>query len=120
MNCKRVSKPIARKMFNDGYKVRLLPCKVNDVCARDGVSQGHFWVSYFEVSLDTIEERDYGLYNKFDRMVNNYEYHNCNAELGYYAHYFVDENDYNKFKEEHSHGNQKIPCSVSAEENRGT
>lgn len=100
MNCKRVSKPIARKMFYAGYDVRLLPCKVNDRCARDDAVRGYFWVSYFEVNLATVEERDYGKENKFDRMVNSYEYHNCNAELGYYAHYFVDENDYKKFKEE--------------------
>lgn len=93
MNYKRVNKPIARNMYNKGCNILLLPCKVSDSVVT-GVPHDFDWIKAVEISEKTCTEE----MNKFDRSVNSYEYYNCNAELGYYSHYFVSEDDYNKFK----------------------
>ena len=90
VNYKRVNKPTARKMYNQGCSILLLPCKVND----SAVNGSSAWVKPVTINLSTCTHDA----NKFDRSVNDYEYYNCNAELGYYSHYFVSEDDYKKFK----------------------
>lgn len=92
VNYKRITKPNARKMYNKGYDILLLPCKVND----NVVDSKNPWVKPVTINIKTCQYDA----NKFDRTVNNYVYYNCNVELGYYAHYFVSEEDYNKYKEE--------------------
>ena len=67
-------------MYNNGCTIRLVPCKV---------SLNSEWVKPIDISLETSTEDC----NKFDRAVNNFEYYNCNAELGYYAHYYVSDKD---------------------------
>lgn len=82
---KKVNKPTARKLYNNGITVYLLPCKVSEVA----LTSKNSWVSPVEISLLTCAHSA----NKFDRTVNEYEYYNCNAELGYYASYYVTEED---------------------------
>lgn len=86
-NYKRVNKSTARKMYNKGCNILLLPCNVND----SAVQGTHPWIKAVSISSCTEDM------NKFDRTVNEFEYYNCNAELGYYAHYFVSEEDYNNY-----------------------
>ena len=90
-NFKRVTKPIARKMFNSGITIYVLPCKVKET-ALDCQS----WIqpAIFDITSTQLDS----LYNKFDRAVNEYEFHNCNAEVGYYAHYYVTEEDMEKYE----------------------
>ena len=83
MSFKKVNKPTARKLYREGREIYLLPCKVNEQALEDK----NFWIKPVCISLATSEETE----NKFDRSVNAYEYYNCCAELGYYAHYFVKE-----------------------------
>ena len=78
----KVNKATARKMYRSGCEIHLLPCKVR---------LNNEWVSPIPVSLETHKET-------FDRVVNQYEYYNCNAELGYYAHYYVTEHEMDKYK----------------------
>lgn len=93
-NYKRVNKPTARKMYNKGCNILLLPCKVSDSVIT-GVPHDFDWIKPVEISKNTCDTSiDI---NKFDRTINEFEYYNCNAELGYYAHYFVSEEDYNKY-----------------------
>ena len=87
---KKVNKPTARKLYNNGITVYLLPCKVSEVA----LTSKNSWVNPIEISLLTCAHSA----NKFDRTVNEYEYYNCNAELGYYPHYFVLESDYMDYK----------------------
>lgn len=82
---KRISKPIARKMYNHGITIFLLPCKVRD----DAVEGNNPWIVPTKISLFIGEQEE----NKFDSLVNIFEYYNCNAELGYYTHFFVAEED---------------------------
>lgn len=95
MNYKRINKPTARRMYYQGYDIKLLPCKVSDSVVT-GVPHDYDWIKPVEINISSCTEDA----NKFDRSVNAYEYYNCNAELGYYSHYFVSEEDYNKYKEE--------------------
>ena len=95
MNYKRINKPTARRMFRKGYSIQLLPCKVSDSVLTK-VPHDYDWIKPIEISLDTCKHET----NHFDRTVNEFEYYNCNAELGYYAHYYVSEEDYKKYEEE--------------------
>lgn len=92
VNYKRVNKATARKMYNHGCSILLLPCKVGESALYESTSQNH-WVRPYSMSLMTSEEET----NRFDRAVNTYEYYNCNAELGYYAHYYVSEEELDKY-----------------------
>lgn len=89
-NYKRVNKPTARKMFNMGCSILLLPCKVNE----SAVDGSHPWVKPLNINITKCEYE----MNQFDRTVRDYEYYNCNAELGYYSHYYVSETELDKYK----------------------
>ena len=86
---KRVIKPLARKMYNCGISVLLIPCRVNEsvLTNKDSIIQP-VTISILDSDSDI---------NRFDRAVNNFEYYNCNADLGYYSHYYVSEEDYNNY-----------------------
>lgn len=99
MNFKRVNKPTARKLYNKGCNIWLLPCKVNEGALQD-LNQ---WIKPHIISISSSEDN----INQFDRAVNSYEYYNCNAELGYYSHYYVSEEDYKQFKGGSSNGIKK-------------
>lgn len=91
---RQVNKPTARKMYNKGYDVALLPCKVS--LRRLSDTYDYEWIQLVTINIKDSEHE----VNKFDRTVLHYEGYNCNAELGYYAHYYVLEEDYAKYKEE--------------------
>lgn len=82
MTFKRVNKPTARKMYNLGEEIYLLPCKVPMRTYPDSS-----FIQPVKISKATSTTNA----NHFDRTVNEFEYYNCNAELGYYAHYYVEE-----------------------------
>lgn len=90
VNYVRVNKAQARRMYRSGITIRLLPCKCADSLA-DGSG---VWIKPSEISLLTTEHDQ----NQFDRDVNEYEWYNCQYhELGYYAHYYVTEDDLEAF-----------------------
>ena len=88
-NYNRITKPNARKMFNRGCDILLLPCKVGE-SALDGT---HSFIRPVKINILSCPH----LENNFDRTVNEYEYYNCNAELGYYAQYFVTDEELEKY-----------------------
>lgn len=85
VNYKKVNKATARKMYNMGCSIMLLPCKVRF---------DNEWIRPYSMSLMTSEETE----NRFDRAVRIYECANCNAELGYYASYYVSETELDNYK----------------------
>ena len=89
----KVTKPVARKIFNLGFIVYLLPCKVSEMYLYDRESN----IKPIAISVETVNTD----MNKFDRAVNQYQYCGgmCNAKLGYYASYYVDALDYAVAKE---------------------
>lgn len=91
MSYKKINKPTARKMYNHGFSIFLVPCKCRFV---DPESDEKSWVTPVKISILDCEEEQ----NKFDRTVNAFEYYNCNAELGYYPAFYVKEQDYELYK----------------------
>ena len=91
-NYKRINKPTARKIYNHGCDILLLPCKVSESALYDSTSD-NCWVR--PTCINIIDSKSFE--NKFDRAVVNFEYYNCNAELGYYAHYYVSLEDLEKY-----------------------
>jgi len=67
----KINKTRARKEFNQGKNISLMPCKT----AIGGVLEPHI--------IDNNDHID------FDRMVNNFEYYNCNYEVGRYTHFYI-------------------------------
>lgn len=80
MDYKKVNKPTARKLFNGGKEVYLLPNKANPI-----VLDPNYKGMYEPVVITKKGDED----NQFDRLVNSFEYYNCNNEVGYYAHYYI-------------------------------
>lgn len=73
-NWKRISKRTAKKYYNEGKGVYLLPCNFNP----ENIWQAPMLVKY-------SQEKDY-----FNRSVIAFEYYNCgDRERGYYAAYYV-------------------------------
>lgn len=70
----RISKPAARREFNAGHTVYLLPCRV---------APGNAWI----VPAGYEKAPDGG--RGFEALVNYYTAYNCGAELGSYPAYYI-------------------------------
>ena len=75
------NKRIARKAYNDGETIILYANKV----APNGV-----WISGYEMNKEDIKNKGGITSSDFDTVVNNFEYYNCNYEVGYYTSFYVD------------------------------
>ena len=69
-NFKKITKPTARKIFNNGGKV---------------------WLKANNLRMDWAVEIDPDWENNFDATVNAYAWYNCNRECGMRVQYFVKE-----------------------------
>ena len=78
---KRIRKNEARKRYNEGKEIIILPCKANPKSA---------WFTGFTMVNDPAEKEPV---RDFDSYVNEFEYFNCCNELGYYAAYYIGEED---------------------------
>ena len=77
---KRIRKNEARRLYDDGATIYLLPCKVYP-------DDDHPWIKPNE-----LKKRDeYTIGNLFDKHIDAFEYYNCNAELGYYTAFYIKE-----------------------------
>jgi len=70
----KINKQKARRLFNEGVRIMLLPCKCR-------LSKENMWIQPIGISNKYTED--------FDKMINNFEYHNCNNELGKYTHFYI-------------------------------
>jgi len=70
----RITQRTAKKLFNNGVIIHLLPCKVGF---------NSMWVKPCDIkkTADTSET--------FDKHINAYHYYNCNSELGTYISYYT-------------------------------
>lgn len=75
---KRVSKRTARRHYNDGESIIILPVKC-----------------YTEMFAFETKE-NYNKVKDFDQLTNEFEYYNCNHECGYYAAFYVAEGKFIK------------------------
>ena len=81
-NYVKVRKNVAREMYYQGMYINILPSKVpmNNKFISPAI------VNFFDNHTD------------FEVLVNAFMYYNCNKELGYYPHYYVKSEDYDKYK----------------------
>lgn len=70
---KKVTKTTAKKLFEAGKNIYLIPCKA---CINS------YWFSPYRVNKDCE--------NTFQSIVNSFEYYNCNNELGKYTAFYVE------------------------------
>ena len=82
---KRISKKAARKLYEQGKKIRLCPCKVDPT--------NEYYPMSFDISLnDEYEVEPFDWQMKFDARVNAFEFYNCQYnELGKYTSFYIRE-----------------------------
>lgn len=75
---KKINKTKARNLFNKGQRVILCPCKTR---------VDNHWAISCPIAKDyqSCQGKD------FDTIVSLYEDFNCNAELGRYSAFYIDE-----------------------------
>ena len=71
LSLERVSKRTARRHYNNGESIIILPVK----CYSE------------QFAFET--EENYNKIRTFDNLVTEFEYYNCNYECGYYAAFYV-------------------------------
>lgn len=81
MDFQKIRKDVARRAYNAGYEISLLPSK----CAL-----GSMWFTGIRIHKDYAELT-------FDAAVNSFEYYNCCSELGYTARFYMEVSEYNKY-----------------------
>ena len=72
---KRINMTQARKMYNEGTSIYLLPSKA---------VPGSIWILPVKISRDESNPHD------FDGEVNAYRYYNCTAETGKRVHFYIE------------------------------
>jgi hypothetical protein len=77
---KRINKRVARGLYNEGIAILVLPNKTN---------ANNAWNIGMEANKAELEKKE--LDADFDRLINAYEHYNCNAELGSYSAFYINE-----------------------------
>ena len=72
---RRVRKDVARRLYGEGKTIYLTPSNVV-------ASDSNFWVKPYPIS--NKDEKN------FDNIIDEFEYYNCNYELGYYTNFWID------------------------------
>ncbi len=72
----RISKRMARELYEYGYKVYFCPCNLNpeNPCWSLGIWENKYL---------------WGQYEDFDKLCNEYTYYNCNSETGEYISFYI-------------------------------
>ena len=74
----RVRKDVARRLYGEGQTIYLTPSNV-------AASDSNLWVKPYP-----IQSKDE---TNFDNIINEFEYYNCNYELGYYTNFWINEEE---------------------------
>lgn len=81
---KQIQRRTAEKLFYQGKQINIIACNANPNSP---------WINgFYELSIDLLSKHDdyVAKYdNNFAIHVNNYEYYNCNAELGRHANCYI-------------------------------
>lgn len=75
----RIRKDVARRLYNEGKTIYLTPSNI-------AASDSNLWIKPFAIKQGEGK-------GEFDQRVNEFEYYNCNYELGYYACFWINEED---------------------------
>lgn len=76
----RVRKDVARRLYKEGRTIYLTPSNI-------AASDSNMWIKPLAIKQGEGE---------FDERVNEFEYYNCNYELGYYTNFWIIEKEENK------------------------
>lgn len=71
---KQVNKTVAKRLYNAGHEIHLLPCRV-------GINTP--WGLLYTTNAKECDNVP------FDSMVNAFTSYNCNTQLGKYPHYYA-------------------------------
>ena len=78
----------AKKLFEAGHKIRIVPNKINP---------NNIWGLYADIkkmdsnSIQTMDDVRYC--NDFNFIIDNFKHYNCNNETGLYLHFYLLENN---------------------------
>ena len=78
----------AKKLFEAGAKIRIVPNKINP---------NNIWGLYADIkkmdsnSIQTMDDVRYC--NDFNFIIDNFKHYNCNNETGLYLHFYLLENN---------------------------
>jgi hypothetical protein len=84
----KINKQKAKRLYNEGKKIYIVPVKVYP----DFKGQ---WIKPFELQYtNEMKQRDVeypglAFEHTFDSRINNFEYYNCNPELGNYTAFYI-------------------------------
>lgn len=89
----KINKTLARKMYNSSYPIKLFACRVNGLAV---LENEHYMGFLPPVTIQLVTSK----YKTkcFDSDVAEFEFYNCNNELGKYAHFYVDKESFDRFK----------------------
>ncbi len=71
----RINKVQARKQYNAGGTVYVLPCKVRF---------DNMWIAPFQMNREHLQDED------FDKVINAYEFYNCMSETGRRSAFYIE------------------------------
>lgn len=71
----RIRKDVARRLYGKGETVYLTP---SNVMADDS----NLWIKPYPINAESGKN--------FDNVVTEFEYYNCNKQLGYYTNFWID------------------------------
>lgn len=74
---KRIRKDVARRLYKEGKTIYLTPSNVQ-------ACDSNMWIKPHPIKEGGKD---------FDVKVNQFEYYNCNSELGYYTNFWINEED---------------------------
>jgi len=74
----KVTRPRAERLFSEGFTLYLLPCNCSCRC----LVEEHCWIKPVQIRLNDDPDRT------FEKLVNSFEYYNCNREVGRYTHFY--------------------------------
>ena len=74
----RVRKDVARRLYKEGRTIYLTPSNI-------AASDSNPWVKPCAINNRSGKN--------FDNVVNEFEYYNCNYELGYYTNFWIREEE---------------------------
>jgi len=77
----KVNRNRAKRMFSEGSRIYLLPCKV---------ALGNPFINPISFQTDEFTQDERCKLDNFERYVDQYEYYNCCFELGNYPSYYAE------------------------------
>ena len=72
----RVNKQKAKRLYNQGESVTIIPCNVPLL---------NLWIGGYTFNIQQTEHRE------FDKIINSFMFYNCSYQLGRYPAYYVEE-----------------------------